>query len=211
MSRVERNEQEVHPLIRALEQSGEEVVEFAGFVGTGDDSVLRLYRDLQASAYVDIPRDAVLHREPDADGATGKVRVFVRAKAEVTELHKLRVTASASSFSIVPFAVTTYDWAINPPPLRLLSCPQKCEQEFVPYAADAVQKEVAWLQLLGRLGEGGRLGEPPPQVQMAQAAYNQARARAFQVLIFCLQNCIRTPFFDPVLEAGRIAAKYGLH
>ena len=90
---------EVHPLIAAQEQSGETTIEFRGFVGTGDDEVLRLYTDLGMFSYVDIPKDAVVHVEKDLDGVTGKVRSFVSPDKKVTEVNKRTVPAHASLFS----------------------------------------------------------------------------------------------------------------
>ena len=132
---------EVHPLITAQEQSGEATIEFRGFVGTGDDSVLRLYADLGMSSYVDIPREAVVYVEKDQSAEIGKVRAFVSPDKKVTEVYQQRVYANNSSFPaaimLTPELIDSLKEGLKPHGTRPVLPWVKCEREFISTATRA--------------------------------------------------------------------------
>jgi hypothetical protein len=89
-------------LIAAQEKTNATTVEFCGFVGTASNDVLRLYPELDTSVYVEIPKEAIVYVEKDGrdcGGVKGRVRVFVSASKEVTEVSKRRVGANESFLS----------------------------------------------------------------------------------------------------------------
>jgi hypothetical protein len=83
----------VNPAIAALEKTDFSTVIIKGFLGTSENSVVRLYRGFDTSAYVEIPRKGVVHMEPDKDGETGSYRVFVRASCEILSVLQRRLPA----------------------------------------------------------------------------------------------------------------------
>src|SRR4051794_1119636 len=83
----------VHPVIVALEKTDVSTVVIDGSLGTSKDAVIRLYHGLDTSAYVEIPREAVIYMEPDKDGEPGAVRAFVRASSEILSVQRNRIRA----------------------------------------------------------------------------------------------------------------------
>lgn len=75
---------EVHPVILALEGSGQRAVELRGYLGKASRGHIRLYRDLDMNSYTDISKDGVVHLENEACG--GRVRVWVLDTTAVSEV-----------------------------------------------------------------------------------------------------------------------------
>lgn len=87
---------EPHPLMRALEERGQSVVELRGYAGTGTAGFLRLYPALDVGSYVEVPRSAVVYAKT-SDDEDGIVTLFVAASAEITEVQRRTLPAKASS------------------------------------------------------------------------------------------------------------------
>jgi hypothetical protein len=82
---------EAHPAITALERADGPTVTLRGYVGTSGGSSMRLYQDLDTSAYLEIPEKDIVHAEADPQGEPGAVRVFVRASSRVTTARQVSV------------------------------------------------------------------------------------------------------------------------
>ncbi len=81
----EKRSPEVHPVILALEGSGQRAVELRGYLGKASSRRhIRLYRNLDMKSYADISKDGVVHLENEACG--GVVRVWVLDTTDVTEV-----------------------------------------------------------------------------------------------------------------------------
>ncbi len=83
----------VHPIIASLEKADAATIVIEGFVGTSQDAVVRLYPALDASDYVEIPKQAVVYIDTDKQGGPGAVRAFVRASSEILSVQRLRLPA----------------------------------------------------------------------------------------------------------------------
>ena len=83
----------VHPVIAALEKADTPAVVIDGFLGTSKDGSVRIYHALDTSAYVEIPKEAVIHMQPDKSGEPGAFRAFVRASSEILSVQRNRVRA----------------------------------------------------------------------------------------------------------------------
>jgi hypothetical protein len=208
MANDEIDKMEVHPLVKALESKGEVAVEFRGFVGAGDEKTLRLYADLGMSAYVDIPRDAIIHAEPDST-ERGKARAFVRADQKVVEVHRYPVTAQHSAFSTGGFPTTGDDDFREPERGGLIGCYGRCESAFAIQAGIITQlRNIAFTQC-------AQYGLDSERCQQATNAATQAEQRAVGILEDCIKQCrIAYPItlFPPRPVAEIVAAivkKYG--
>lgn len=109
----------VHPVIAALEKADASTVVIDGFLGTSEDGSVRIYRALDTSAYVEIPKEAVIHMQPDRSGEPGMFRAFVRASSELLSVQRYRVRALdwsnvpiATAPKIGPFLQVGGDWDI---------------------------------------------------------------------------------------------------
>ena len=91
LAKVTLKTPDVHPLIRALEEHGEATVELRGFLGTSEGDVVRLYRSLDTSSYVEFPKDAVVYLEKMEDGEPSEVRVFVAGDQTALEVRRTKV------------------------------------------------------------------------------------------------------------------------
>lgn len=200
---------ETHPLMKVLESTTEGAVEFRGFVGSRDDKTLRLYADLGMSAYVDIPREGVMHAEQDT-AERGKARVFVRAGQKVIEVHRHPVWAEDSSFSVGGFRAKLHDRDF-PEVERggLFGCYGRCESAFALQAGRVTQlKSTASLQC-------SQHGVDSARCQQATAAALEAEQRAVGILEDCIKQCrIAFPITlfppPPVSEVvAGIVKKYG--
>jgi hypothetical protein len=193
---------EIHPVIAALEKVDEPTVVIHGFVGTSEDPVLRLYEALDMSAYVEIPKAAVVYVEADEGGSPGAVRAFVRASEELLTVRRFRIRAEdfmrKDRIDLPP---------IEPKP-TFWTCAAGCEGTFV----DLVQQIF--------VDEARAFGLPPDQQQVLLAQIAQRKQEAKRALFFCLSNCADRygipPFLavpDPTAPGGfRVerftAAKY---
>ena len=175
---------EVHPVIVALENAEEPTAAIEGYRGTSDDTVVRIYPALDMSAYVEIPREAVVYLEAEKEGEPGSVRVFVRASSEILTVQRYRMRAA--------------DWIRRLPPIQprqtFWTCAGQCEGVFVD------------LVIRIHVDEARALTETNPQLQellLAQIA--QRKHEAKRALLFCLSNCVDTygaPSFMAVPDAS---------
>lgn len=177
---------DIHPLIAAQEKRNETTVEFRGFLGTEDEQFIRLYTDLKMSSCVEIPNDALLHWEKDSDGTAGKIRVFVSASREVTEVFKRRIMARSSGLSLngAKVAVDEDSLHILKPPPRLTSfwtCVGDCKAAFAALAGQIISLE-AQIPL-----------STPTRAQQLRATVDTLKTRAKAALSFCLSQCPPIP------------------
>ncbi len=202
----------IHPLIAAQEQRDERAVEFRGFLGTTGARAVRLYPDLDTTSYVEIPKDAVLHWEKDADAVVGKIRVYVAAACDVTEVHRRRVVARSSALSVYGArrgspcgcgARLTADerrLALARPPRPMTAftrCVIRCEGAFASMATRAAVLDA-------------RAAQEPDALRSAQL-FSQAediKSQAKTALYDCLRRCPGRPRFRSVRDAdGRITRR----
>lgn len=78
-----------HPVVTRLKGTGDslpEVVKLEGYLGPSDKKDhVRLYFDLDFTSYVDVPKDAVLYREPDdPKDETRPTIILVSASAKLS-------------------------------------------------------------------------------------------------------------------------------
>jgi hypothetical protein len=92
----------VNPVIAALEKADVSTVVIEGFLGESMDGSVRIYRALDTSTYVDIPKEAVITMQPGRSGEAGAFRAYVRASSEILTVQRHRVRA--------------LDWAGGPGP-----------------------------------------------------------------------------------------------
>lgn len=162
----------VHPVIAALEKADAPTVVIDGFLGTSKDAVVRLYHTLDTSAYVEIPREAVIHMAPHKNGEPGALRAFVRASSEILSVrrHRLRALDFVGQLSAVP--------QMEFPPLQHVDAPfYQCaavmEETFknemdringnltLPYSVRQFQRDIAEGQLRTGINECvARFGAP---------------------------------------------------
>jgi hypothetical protein len=174
----------IHPVIAALEKIDEATVVIHGYRGTSDDASLRLYPALETSAYVEIPKGAVVHLQAEEDGEPGSVRAFVRASSEISTVQRSRVRAADWNRALPPIQPRPTFWR----------CAGQCEGVFVD------------LVIRIHIDEARALMETDPQRQqvlLAQIA--QQKHEAKKALLFCLTNCVDTygaPRFMAVPDAS---------
>jgi hypothetical protein len=92
---------EVSPVVASLARSIEKggIVELNGLVGPSDPEKLRLYRSLELSYYLEMPREAILHAERIGDGKGGKVRVYVLKSTHITIVRVSSEATTAGNFA----------------------------------------------------------------------------------------------------------------
>jgi hypothetical protein len=88
----------VNPLVaKFLDIAKDEtVVQIEGYVGPSETSMLRLYRSLDLSEYMDVPEAGILHFKELSEGSDGLVRVWVRGSAKVRFVSVNRVVMEAA-------------------------------------------------------------------------------------------------------------------
>lgn len=180
MAQEKGDELEIHPVIAALEASGEGAIEFGGFLGAGDDKTFRLYVDMGMSSFLDIPRESVVHIGNDPSGEPGKVRAFVRRDQKVREVSQRFVAASASTFSMSAFPDSKFPDVEHG---GLRGCYGRCESAFA-QQADQVRRQRNQASLI--CSDKG-LDSPACQNALALAARTEAQAVGF--LKDCLEQC----------------------
>jgi hypothetical protein len=85
-----------HPVVLALQRqdgSFPDVVELRGYLGPSDNQgYIRLYFDLTFKSYADIPKDAIIYREPYdplEEARPSTILVSTKAKLHIVEVHAL--------------------------------------------------------------------------------------------------------------------------
>ncbi len=75
----------VNPIIEKLSEVAgrDSAVELQGYVGPSEPNVIRLYRSLSMTHYVEIPKDAILHAVETKDDDTGQVKLFVAGSTQM--------------------------------------------------------------------------------------------------------------------------------
>jgi hypothetical protein len=158
----------VHPLIKAMEESKESMVEIHGFFGTSknENETVRLYDALDASSYMEIPKDAVLYMEPLEGDELGKIRVFVLSSQSIKLVHHM---LSSEVISRWPVIKRTPDF---------WSCARKCEDSFASMASRIlIERNKAFM-------------ETNPRKQRAmEAAIKTLETTAKSNLFICLNEC----------------------
>ena len=185
MPKLPTTDAKVHPLIAALEKAGDATVAVEGYLGTSDDNVVRLYRGLDVTAYVEIPEDAIVYMEERSRGEPGTVRAFVRASALVLDVKRTSVV----------------DLKPDLPPLRRVptfwTCAGNCEGTFIDQAIRILVDETRALQ-----------ETDPQRQQLLLAQIAERKHQAKQALLLCLSNCIdihgAPPFMVVPQEDGSI-------
>jgi hypothetical protein len=125
----------VNPLVAKLLDTAkdETVVQLEGYVGPSETSILRLYRSLDLSEYMDVPEVGILHFEELSEGGDGRVRVWVRGSAKiqfvsvnsaVMEAAQLKAASSVLGSLIGRFGFIPPIPPLPPPPIGpcLLEC-----------------------------------------------------------------------------------------
>jgi hypothetical protein len=181
----------VHPVIAALENADEPAVVIDGFLGTSVDTVVRLYQALDMSAYVEIPREAVIYLEAQKTGETGAVRAFVRASSEILNVRRYRVRA----------ADLVREFGELPPIQRrptFWTCAGQCEGVFIDLAIRI------------HVDEARALNETNPQRQQVLfAQIAQRKHEAKQALLTCLSTCVDTYGVPPFMAVPDASAPGG--
>lgn len=134
--------EELHPLIKAIEEKKCRPVLLEGYLGTAskDDSI-RLYFGFNSNECVEIPNQAVIHLE--AGGDHGWIKVYVDESADI--IHILTRSIPAGSFTLEsPMEATQQEpgaFSLRMPPTRLppptnaTTCCRQCESTFGASAA----------------------------------------------------------------------------
>ena len=165
----------VHPVIAKLEGTGKAATVLVGYPGEAQNGTFRLYRDLDMSAYADVPLDAVLHSEEDEDG--GPTRLYVLGDASLTENVVTEVNARLSRYREtfpVDFERARYE--------TFATCASKCEGKLL-------GPSWTYHQLLANAGNA------PPEIgnQMYILA-NQIKELNREILHDCLASCPKPLF-----------------
>ena len=198
----------IHPVIAALEKAGEAAVSIRGYRGTSDAATLRVYQSLDTSAYIEIPREAVVYLEAESD-EPGAIRIFVRASSEIRTVRRDRMPTADRAQEDV--------WALSPrlspprlPPPQPVptfwTCAGGCEGVFMNRAIQIHEDEARCLL------------EPNAQRQeVCRAQVEQRKFEAKRALYFCLSACINThgapPFMtvpDPSPPSGYRVERFSL-
>jgi hypothetical protein len=163
----------VHPVIAALEKADVPTVVIDGFLGTSKDGSVRLYQALDTSGYVEIPKEAVIHLEPDKEGEPGAFRAFVRASGEILSVQRTRIRA--------------LDWVgvpVEPIPKKEFPTPKTCAG----FCEDAFKPRVTAYFI----AETRALREQNSDRQALLLNEAQAlKAQAKDALYRCLTECAR--------------------
>lgn len=86
----------VEQLLRAA-PDGEQLVELSGYVGLSTPEMVRLYRNLSLSSYLEIPRTAIVHSVQEGDPKRGQTRLYVRGSATVVSAFRHNAQSLAAS------------------------------------------------------------------------------------------------------------------
>ncbi len=165
----------VHPVIARLEGTGKAAAVLLGYPGKARDGSFRLYRDLDMSAYAEVPLEAVLHSEEGEDG--GPTRLYVLGDAALTETVVSDVNASLSRYREsfpVDFERVRYE--------TFASCAGKCEGKLL-------GPSWTYHQLLANAGNA-----PPEIGHQLYILANQIKELNREVLHDCLAACPRPIF-----------------
>lgn len=182
---------EIHPLIKAQEKHHTPAVEFRGFLGTGDERVIRLYSSLQISSSVEIPKEAIVHWEKESNGEVGKIRVFVSALTKVTEVYRHQVMARSSALSFNGAIVADDDrrpplgW--RPEPIDFWSCAGKCEGAFVRAVTRIAQLETQAIET-----------QDQSRAEELRRQAEELKTQAKSTLWLCLTQCPPPPKFRAI-------------
>lgn len=182
---------DIHPLIKAQEKHHTPAIEFRGFLGTGNERMVRLYENLKISSYVEIPKDEILYWEKETSGEVGKVRVSVSASTEVTEVYQHQVMARSSALSFNGALVADDDrrpplgW--RPEPIDFWSCAGKCEGALIRAVARIAQLEA----------QAAEAQDPIRAEQLIRQA-EELKTQAKSTLWLCLTQCPPPPKFRAI-------------
>ena len=170
---------EVHPVIAALEKADEPTVVIHGYRGTSDDAVVRLYHALDTSAYVEIPKAAVIYLEAEKSSEPSAVRAFVRASSEILSVQRCRMRAADWP------SIRVADWPPQLPPLQrrpsFWTCAGGCETTFVNKVSQILVDESSCL-----------IETNPQRAVECRGRIETDKFEAKRALNFCLSLCIDT-------------------
>lgn len=162
----------VHPVIAALEKADAPTVVIDGYLGTSKDAVVRLYRTLDTTAYVEIPKEALIHMEPDKSGEPGAFRAFVRASSDILSVERQRVR-ELDWVGVPVSAVPKPEF-----PTRLRTCADFCEDEF------KTRVTKYFIKLTQAVNERN-----PERRDLLLAQAGEIKAQAKAALHLCLTQC----------------------
>lgn len=99
----------VHPLIAVRENSKEDVSHLDGYASALQGGIIKLYTDLMATNYYEIPEKSILYSEPVQGDTHNKVRVYMQVSTELKFIHPIkagRIIPKVSATSNTPQVLT---------------------------------------------------------------------------------------------------------
>jgi hypothetical protein len=81
-----KSEYQINPVIGKLLENNtlEQPLVIEGYIGAVEQDVVRIYKNINTSAFFDVPKDSILHSMDIADGQQiGRVRVYIKPSAQI--------------------------------------------------------------------------------------------------------------------------------
>lgn len=142
----------IHPVIAAMERTGEPASAIEGYLGSEVESSMRIYPALDTTNYVELPKTALVHLQGVDGDSSGRVRAFVPASSEVVAVHRWKSLASDLERSADGFNARRRPGTIFGHPFW--GCATQCEGLFAGRVATIQQIE------LGRVPARGVSPQP---------------------------------------------------
>lgn len=147
-----------------------------------------MYHALDTSAYIEIPREAIVYLEEEESSEPGAIRAFVRASGEILSVRRYRIRAADWAH------VRVANWPLQLPPPQpspsFWTCAGGCESRFAALASDILRAETRCL---------AETNSQRQQLCLGQIAERKSEAK--RALYFCLSRCVDTYGAPPVFIA----------
>lgn len=172
----EASVRKIHPVIAALERSGEPTASFTGYLGADVESSIRIYPELDTSAYIEFPKSALLHLQSAEGDTSGMIRAFVPASLRVIAVRRQSTLAASAMRELSDLRVVNRRPSLWTHPFW--QCAKQCEGAFAARVATVHDLEIRALR------------EQRPEAKVVlESAVAAMKHEAEGVLHACLAEC----------------------
>jgi hypothetical protein len=95
-----KSEYQINPVIGKLLENNtlEQPLVIEGYIGAVEQDVVRIYKNINTSAFFDVPKDSILHSMDIADGQRiGRVRLYIKPTAQIRSVSVREFTGAQFS------------------------------------------------------------------------------------------------------------------